>query len=91
MFKKSIYALDVIFLILIFIAPGLFIPPFIIGKNAGSIAVIGDSGKQTSVIFSAEPTQWGNVLFPLLAILVVCNFHLFIAFLIKHWKNDYIV
>ncbi|MBI4855120.1 MAG: hypothetical protein HY818_00015 [Acetobacterium woodii] len=86
-FAKTIFILDILFIVMIVLAPSLFIPTNIFGTDIAAVAVIGGEEGTTSVLLSTETSKWGNVLFPLLIVLLACNAYWLYAFCKKRVKN----
>jgi hypothetical protein len=87
--KKTIFALDIIaFLILIF-TPALFVPAYFFDREVSTVAILG-AGHPPYVIMTAEKAKWGNFLFPLLTLLIICNFYYLFAFLKKRLRKKQI-
>jgi hypothetical protein len=80
--KKTIIISYFSLIALTIIAPALFIPQFLFGESASSIAIIGGSEESTSILFTGRPTKWGNILFPAIILLSVFNIIYLISYII---------
>jgi hypothetical protein len=86
-FAKTIFILDILFIVMIVLAPSIFIPTNIFGENIAAVALIGGKEGATSVLLSAEPSKWGDILFVVLIMLIACNAYWLFAFFKKRIKN----
>ena len=84
--KKAAIAIYLALIVLIVIAPALFLPQFFFGESTGSIAIIGGSENSTSIFLSGKPTKWGNLLFPAFLLLTVINGMYLISYFIKKFR-----
>lgn len=82
MFRRTIIVLDILAIITIGLAPALLVPSYFFSEEVSTVAIIG-GGDSPFVIMTADKSKWGNFLFPLLILLIVCNFYYLLAFFKK--------